>query len=338
VHLRRARPTIRLLREDLRSDWESPLPRRHLEAGELTSLHPLPALPHPIIAKALSSFGDDRADDNYVGPIACSIGIPLLEIKAGQWRGGVWRDPEDDVCWILVAGLAKGGHEDHDDFYMRVARENGSGDPTRWLPTAEDAWLLKRERANQLLTDWDLKTQQQVLNALQEVSDGGKTRFELQHPKPELGRMTTATIEVAAIREDAYASDDIVVTITPEPRYAGGDLFWRVTTRILISLHPPEQDWDRFKDTYSNIAEPGHWSDRVAELEQLVERRTLAESVPGQTAHYSHREHIANSVIDGKAMRALCGVFFVNTRLPDELPLCPACVEQWNQLPKSPSH
>ena len=144
------------MREDLGSDWESPLPRRYLQTGELTSLHPLPDLPHPIIAKAVSSFGDDPADDNYVGPIACSTKIPLLEIKAGQWRGGVWSDPEGDVCWILVAGLAKGGHEDHDDFYMRVARESDSGDPTRWLPTAEDTWLLKRERAAQLLTDWDL--------------------------------------------------------------------------------------------------------------------------------------------------------------------------------------
>src|ERR1700744_2669991 len=100
--------------------------------GELTSLHPLSALPHPIIAKAVSSFGDDPANDNYVGPIASSTKLPLLEIKAGQWRGGVWHDLELDVCWILVAGLAKGGHEDHDDFYNSVARENDSGDPTRW--------------------------------------------------------------------------------------------------------------------------------------------------------------------------------------------------------------
>ena len=84
MQLRRARPTIRLLRDDLSSDWESPHPKRCLQTDDLTPLHPLSELPHPILAKAVSSFRDDPADDNYVGPIASSTNLPLLEIKAGQ--------------------------------------------------------------------------------------------------------------------------------------------------------------------------------------------------------------------------------------------------------------
>jgi hypothetical protein len=334
VHLRRARPTIRLLREDLGSDWESPHPRRHLQIGELTSLHPLSALPHPIIAKAVSSFGDDPADDNYVGPIASSTKLPLLEIKAGQWRGGVWHDRELDVCWILVAGLAKGSHEDRDDFYKSVARENDSGDPTRWLPTAEDTRLLKRERSAQLLTEWELTTQQQVLDGLRKVCNGGQTRFEILHPIAKLGRMATVTMEVVEVRDDGYEADEIVLIIAPEPRHAGSNLLWKTTTRVLISLNPPEQGWDRVNYTYSNIAEPGYWGERVVELEGLMMRKALAESIPGQVAHYSHREHIVGSVVDGTALRALCGVFFVNTQTPDDLPPCPECTDRWNQLPK----
>lgn len=332
MNLRRARPTIRLLREDLASDWASPQPKRDVQSGDLSELHPLSALPHPIIAKAVASFSDEPDDDNFVGPITSSTKLSLLEIKSGQWRGGVWRDSELDVCWVVVAGLAKGNHEDYDDFYSRVARENADGDPSKWLPTAEDIRLLKRERAAQLMSAWELATQELVLNALQQIHTGGTERFELPHPIPGTGRMATVTIVVSEVREDAYAADEIVADIEPDRRYASSNLFWQATTRVLTTLYPPQQGWDRFKDTYSNIAAPGHWSDRVAELEKLSERKELAESVPGQTAHYAHKDHIAGSVVQGTAMRALCGVYFVTTQLPDELPPCPECTDRWSQL------
>lgn len=332
MQLRRARPTIRLLREDLTSDWESPHPRRFLQTGELTSLHPLSELPHPILAKAVSSFGDDPADDNYVGPIASSTNLPLLEIKAGQWRGGVWHDRELDVCWVLVAGLAKGGHEDHDDFYQCVARD--SSDPSRWMPTEADVRLLKRERAALRLTEWELEIQQQLASALREVQRGGETQFTLRHAASQQGTIATVTITVVEVRDDGYEADEIVVDIIPQSRHAGSQLFWQATLRVLTTLNPPQQGWDRYKDSYSNIAEPGHWSARVTELDALVGHGALAESQPGRVAHYLHREHIAESVVEGTAMRAMCGVFFVNTQMPDGLPQCPDCTERWSQLPR----
>lgn len=108
MHSRRARPTLRVLREDLNADWESPRPRRVLAEGTLDQLHPLSELPHPIIIKAAESFGHNAAADNYVDSITSSTRIPLMEIKSGQWRGGVWRDKETGVHWLVVAGLAKG--------------------------------------------------------------------------------------------------------------------------------------------------------------------------------------------------------------------------------------
>ena len=330
MHLRKARPTVRVLREDLSSGWESPHPRRYLQTGELTSLHPLSALPHPLLAKAVSSFGDDPENDNYVGPIASSTVLPLLEIKAGQWRGGVWHDRELDVCWVLVAGLAKGDHEDYDDFYKCVARD--SSDPSRWLPTDVDLRLLKRERAAALMTEWELETQRRVSHALNQACTGENAWFELSHPVSTLGQMAHVSIAVVEVKEDGYEADEIVVDIIPTPRHAGSDMLWQATVRVLTTINPPQQGWDRYKDSYSNIAEPGHWSDRVTELQDLIEQAVLAESLPGQMAHYSHREHIATSVIEGTAMRALCGVFFVNTQPATDLPTCPDCAGRWSQL------
>lgn len=333
MHRRRARPTIRLLREDLEAGWGSPAPQRSLSEGDLDALHPLAELPHPIIAKAAETFGDDPDQDNPVGPIASCTQLPLWEIKVSQWRGGVWWDAEAGVHWLVVAGIAKGNHTDRDDFYERVKREDRNGDPHLWLPTSEDICLLKRETTSRLLTNWEIGVQQRVLNELREIHTGGSTRSTVSHPIPDQGKLATITIEVTPIREDDYESDDIFVEITPESRFAGSNLLWQLTTRVLISLNPPEQTWDRVGDTFSNIAEPGAWTERVRELEVLTAQSVLAESKPGETAHYAHKPDLAESTVNGTAVRAICGVFFVPTQDHEALPICPTCADRWEQLP-----
>lgn len=334
MHSRRARPTIRLLAEDLTAGWDSPRAPRLLADGHYESLHPLSELPHPIIAKATGSFGLDAANDNYIGPIASSTRLRLLEIKIAQWRGGVWEDPATGVYWLVVAGLAKGEHQDRDDFYQRIQRENEGGDPNRWLPTGEDERLLNQETAARLVTEWELATQEHVLEALRRVHMGGSTRFVVDHPRPGEGPLAHLTLVVTPVREPGYDADEIEVEIVPVTSYTGGHLAWQLTIRALNSLSPPEQGWDRYKDTYTNIAEPGAWTTRVAELETLVADHELAESEPGRHSHYTHRKHLAGNTIDGHAVRALCGVFFVPIQDHDKLPRCPQCQERFAELPK----
>ncbi len=333
MHSRRARPTLRVLTEDLRADWESPYHRRLLEEGKVDELHPLSELPHPIISKAATSFQHDNDTDNYVGRIVSSTQFSLMEIKVGQWRGGVWRDEQTGVHWLAVAGLAKGNHEDRDDFYQRIKRENDDGDPKRWLPTIEDERLLKRETAARLLMEWELRVQGEMLGALEEVHEGGLVRIDVNHPLAKKGRVAEIHIEVVQVRESDYEADEIVVEILPETAFVGGNLYWQLTLRTLISLLPPEQGWDRFKDTYSNIAEPGYFTSRKDVLETLVEQGVLAQSEPGQHSHYTHKQHLAGSTIEGTAVRAMCGVFFVPTQDHDSLPCCPTCQERLSELP-----
>ncbi|MEX5635540.1 DUF3039 domain-containing protein [Parafrankia sp. FMc2] len=332
MHNRRARPTLRLLAEDLTAGWASPRPRRLLADGDVAELHPLSELQHPIIAKATESFGPDPAEDRHHGAIAASTKLALLEIKGGQWRGGVWEDRETGVRWLLVAGLAKGEHLDHDDFYQRVGRENRHGDPRRWLPTPDDLRLLSEETAARLLTEWELAVQQQLRDALRQVERGGCARFDIPHPKRDCGRLAQLTLTVTQVREPDYQADEIDLEITPTTTYAGTKLLWQLTVRALICLSPPEQGWDRYRDTYSNIAEPGSWASRRADLDRLVTNHELAESEPGSHSHYTHREHLAGSTIEGHAVRALCGAFFVPTQDHERLPVCPPCQERHSEL------
>ncbi|MGW6277991.1 DUF3039 domain-containing protein [Kribbella sp. NPDC055071] len=257
----------------------------------------------------------------------------LLEIKNSQWRGGVWEDAALGVCWLLVGGLAKGGHEDRDDFYQRIKRENDSGSSSRWLPSDEDRRLLKHETASRLRTEWELRVQRQVFDALRVVHAGGSHRIEVVHPVPTKGTLAVADLSVTPVRDDGYQADEIDLKIIPFPGYAGSSLLWQLTVRVLISISPPEQSWDRFKDTYSNIGDPGAWTGRIAELKNIVETNDLAVSKPGTTSHYTHRAHLAGSTIHGHAVRGLCGVYFVPTQDHEAIPQCEICTTRLSELP-----
>ncbi|MGQ0843492.1 MAG: DUF3039 domain-containing protein [Sporichthyaceae bacterium] len=334
MHSRRARPTLRCLAEDLADGWDSPRPLRLIAARAFDDLHPLGELPHPIVAKAAESFAHDAELDNFVGLVQSCTAFPLMEIKLGQWRGGVWKDPETGVHWLVVAGLAKGGHQDHDDFYVRVKRENDAGESNRWLPTTEDIRLLRRETASRLMTEWELTVQRQIHSALEDVHAGGSVGFGIAHPLQSEGDIAALTINVTAVRDVDYDADEIELEIRPVARWAGSDLLWQLILRALISLSPPEQGWDRYRDTFSTIAEPGGLTHRLTELGALVFAHELAQSEPGTHSHYAHRRGLAGSTIQGDGIRAICGVFFVPTRDHETLPRCPVCAQRFAELPK----
>ncbi len=138
---------------------------------------------------------------------------------------------------------------------------------------------------------------------------------------------------VTEVREDWYNADEIEAQIVPVSSHAGSHLAWQLAVRVLISLSPAEQSWDRHQDSYTNIAEPGSWVMRVAELESFVAGRELAESEPGTHSHYAHRLYLAGCTIEGQAVGAICGAFFVPTQDHGALPVCQVCKERSEALP-----
>jgi hypothetical protein len=283
----------------------------------------------------MESFGANPRNDNHAGAIKSSTEIPLLEIRSSQWRGGVWKDPADGVCWLLVAGLAKGGHEDRDDFYKRVARENDSGTSAKWLPTEEDRRLLRQETAARLTLEWELNIQRQVLEALEAVHAGGNYRFLVPHPSPKQPRdLAEVELTVDPIRDGDIDTDDVVLEVRPR---SGATYPWvtKLEIRMLISINPPEQGWDTSGNhIFSNMGDPGAWAERVVELRSLCEANELAVSEPGTASHYTHRAGLISSTIEGRAVRALCGVYFVPTQDHEQLPQCATCSTRYSNLPE----
>lgn len=334
-HSRRSRPTLRLLKTDLHSGWSSPRPQRMLGEDRLEELHPLSELPHPIVAKAAESFGGEVETDSSQGLIKASDKVPLFEIKIQQWRGAVWVDPSSDVHWLIKAGLAKGDHKDSDDFYQQIERAAAADGISNWFPTDVDFRLLRQETAARILTDWELGIQRDIQVGFESVERGESTAIQVGHPVKHAVQLTRLTIEMTEVREDGYEADEILVEFTTDSRYKSSDLEWQAIIRALISLHPPSQTWDRYRDQFSTIALPGAWGERVAILAALNERGELAESEPGMHRHYSHRNHLAGSTVNGTGVRALCGVFLVSYQDHVPLPLCPECERRWSQLPTS---
>lgn len=338
MHSRRGRPTLRVLKEDLRDGWQESFVMRAVGDERYEDLLPLSELAHPIIRKTAESFTDTASADNYVGAIGSAVSIRLLEIKQSQWRGGVWTDPGTGVCWLVAAGRAKGGHEDNDDFYKFVEREEHNGTITRLLPTEDDKRLLKLETAARIRTEWELNIQREVLVALQEICGGGIARFDVNHPLARLGRFATVELYVELVRgEDRIAADEVIVEFFPQRGVNfNEELYWQLIVRVLASVYPPAQGWDRVGDAFHQMEEPGSLDKRISELETHDVMRTLAEVELGAVAHFTHREHLASKIIDGTGVRSLCGVYFVPTQDADSLPACPQCEALYAALPKLP--
>ncbi|MCQ4613087.1 DUF3039 domain-containing protein [Corynebacterium sp. CCUG 51687] len=332
MHNRRARPTIRVLKRDLSTDWENPFPQRALERDDLDSLHPLSDLPHPLIEKAKSLFSEKPEEDGTPEEISSATNMRLWKVKISQWRGGVWEDA-DGVRWLVVAGLAKGQHEDHDDFYEKVKQANDNATILRWQPTEQDKQLLRLETAAGLRTEWELCIQRLALEALTQIHSGGKYSFTVSNPLDRNEKMATIILEVTPERE-GIESDDFFLEIKPENRFVTDPLIWVLTLRLLSSIDPPEQHWDRYGDTYSNMGEPGCWTCRKDELEQLVAAEELAFSEPGKISHYAHRKHLVRNTVEGKAVSSLCGTSFVPQSDHEKLPMCPECQKIYEQLPR----
>lgn len=332
---RRARPTLRVLRDDLAGEWHDPFTLRALEAGEIQAALPLTALPHPILQKASDFFGDDPTQDSFVGSISTVNSETLLEIKQGQWRAGIWID--DEACWVVAAGIAKGDHKDRDDFYKRLERLEASGRVADLLPDRDDRELLKKERAHALITAWQLRNQALIIEALESALTKGSAAFTITSPLPDAAADDSfASVELTVSINDEPGDhyEEVVVELTHADRWKASKLAWPFTIQLLAAISPPEQGWDVAGRIFSNLLEIGSLSARLAELRELTIRQEVSRSVPGGSAHYAHRRSLAERTVEGRAVRAICGVYFVPHQAAESLEVCPTCSALIQELPQ----
>lgn len=230
--------------------------------------------------------------------------------------------------WVCAAGLAKGGHLDTDDFYQVLGDTIAAGRVDELLPNARDLQLLKREQASRVLTDWEVGIQSGLGRVLAELVLGVPARFRVSHP--------VRGTHLAEIEVELSPEDDLHV-LTAEIRlvteHIASNLGWMLRTRVLTSLSPPSEDWDAAGGINSTYVDEGHTESRALEIAAASERGLLLAARPTDVAHYVHKRHLADNLVNGHASRALCGVFFVPCQDPDRFAPCPRCSEILRSLP-----
>ncbi|MGQ4618099.1 DUF3039 domain-containing protein [Nocardia sp. R7R-8] len=318
-----------MLAEDLFTDWTEPQAMRAVADGMWSHLHPFSELPHPLLRKAAELYGSDPTNDPAPRLIACSGDLRLQELRNSQWRAGLWTDPETGVRWICAAGLAKGGHKDGADFYQRLGAIVERTGGAELLPTELDRRLFKTEKGAWLITRWELRLQHEVAEALGKAGQGAGCQLDFAHPVRS-GSIGTAQLTVAA--DDGC--EELVIEFDLDNEFATSQLGWLLTMRVLVSLSPPVQSWDRYGTSYSTIAEPGHSRTQVQRLRMVSAREELLAQELGKVGHRVHTEHLTAATIDGKASRALCGVFFVPMQDHTGLEECVECAARLAYLPR----
>ena len=98
---RRARPTLRCLREDL---------------GQAVppADTPLDEVPHPLLAKASERFAEDGSPQERIASVDDQL---LFKVKVQRWRGAVWM-ADGSIPWLVAAGQREEGSPD--DFYASL--------------------------------------------------------------------------------------------------------------------------------------------------------------------------------------------------------------------------
>ena len=145
------------------------------------------------------------------------------------------------------------------------------------------------------------------------------------------GDLSIADLSIEVEPHPDSNGDDIYVTLVPSPY---SEDVWQAALRVLITINPPTQDWDNDgRGNFFMLAEAGALEHRAQELQELAERQELASPEPGKHAHWTHKEHLAEKSVNGKAVRALCGIFFVPLQDHEKLEECPQCTARYRDIP-----
>ena len=145
----------------------------------------------------------------------------------------------------------------------------------------------------------------------------------------------TKTIPLAEVELEFITGDGIeefVLSFINNTRQ-GTHLAYVMERRLLISIAPPEQEWDLAGGIYSAMEESGHCARQIERLRDASKERRLLDSARGHVAHRVHRRHIGDASVDGRAVRSLCGVYFVPLTDPETLPECEECAWRCTQFP-----
>lgn len=337
MQLTHGRPTLRCLVDDIAGrDWTDATHSSMLiPEHEITV--PMHALSHPIVGKAAGVFFDRYQDADILREnISTLTDPPFWKVKVQQWRGAVWIDEGTGQAWLVAAGLRRG--KAANDFYQRFMADIESKGAAYFMPTQDDRDILARELKERLLAEWEtgFSTTVRSVAAGLLASAGGVERIEVGLPGAPGKTFSWVEIEVEFEDIDGEQVADVVVTAKCLD-YGYLALFQWAQIAALLAVDPHEQTWSALPADGCEIASSVYSGNDLTELRNhLATEVGMGEVISGDVAHFSHRSRLTESTVEGLAVKAVCGTWFVPRQDHDELSVCAYCDAIWRVLPEDP--
>lgn len=345
------RVTLRCLTEDLHTDWgvadhkravvELSSRAERVASGNATDSHvaevlerlpELNRLDHPIVRH----FDEAFAGDVDVRESITGLKDPhWWKQKTNRWRGAATDHAVVDAgsVWLCAAGLRAGG-ERTKDFYARFVDRIQRVGAASVLPTDADRVVSRTSGKLNAISAWSLQVQVTVLTLLHAAKNHNAGGASVTIPAPSRSGDGAASVEVSldlAIEEvDGDEMVECLLTVTALG-HENGRWAEEVAFKARGILNPDAALWRLSVTGDTSITHSAMLDDAVFSLASDVaagEPLTAAASQGlrlGTVAHYSPREQLTDATVDGVAVPALCGYWFVPMRDHEGLEVCPTC-------------
>ena len=326
IVVREVRPTIKALKMLERSAFEDPTPLDLVRRQDWKNVR-LFGIQCPLLADARKRFAGGLPDQHRVA--TRRVKRPVYEVRdrdGAGWRGAVVLDADGDP-WLVYAAK-------HNAFHRRVADYLASTD---YLPSAAEYSLRAREEDDVARDVWRIGVVTDLLTAVATATRTGKPAVlhiigptdgdsadigvELEHDEP------SGTIDQTHL-SSSWA------TITLHVITSGRQQFESVLLNACLPALQP--DPTAYEAAYTQrggltILVPVTQAKLVQILSEpeLSEPPRVAVAQAPEHLHYVDSAYHAEGLVTGKAVRGVCGVWFVTTRDESaDLPVCPRCEQQ----------
>ncbi len=305
---------MRVLREDLRSDWSNVEQKRAVENGLVDKLPSLSDIGHPLVSHLRAIC---RADSLTMDPILGLSNPQWWKVKTTRWRGAAWIDDAEGEVWLCAGGIRRDG--DNDDFYVQFTAR-AADNPDQFLPSEEDRKHLRRERLHSQLYQWKRDVSSIAVQAFAAATSG--TGNPSRYVIPALGASSLLEIVVTVVPEDGSYWIEVEF---PRIDRSKQPLAATAEREAQLAICPYEDRWNAGSDA-------AYWilASSETDLQQLLaEAQDFAGTpravIPVSESHYTTKNGLTESTINGSAVMSLCGLWFVPRQDHALLPICDVC-------------
>ena len=355
---RSRRVTLRCVCEDLPAGWSDPenltnakLLRELAQKSvigdvphsavrrQLRLLPPLSRLAHPLIL----AFDDQFAGDDDRGTLRETVSSVndrqwFKQTYSARWRGAavILEDETEQIAWLGAAGYHRQGSPE--DFYEEFARRCRSGSDG-FLPKAEDLELRRIDQKVARQEAWKLQLHLTTLVLLDAAVKDPESTYHTAVKRPDDHELLTLSATVVLTDVRGAIARELVIDLVPVG-WESPSLCQQAAIIVKSAIDPQFESWT--SAPLDNNAE-SHWTllteESVAAAHAAATTGTISgDARPGEVrlgtiAHYSHRDHITYASVEGEAIQAMCGHWFVPLADHTTKPKCATCDEEYANTP-----